>query len=86
LWQVWHYKPIDIEERLAIFEWFFESDLFIGNMNLYFWIPFDYVVAFVAVLHNEGLHVKLATLEKKTWEALNNLDVEKNKITLGLSF
>jgi hypothetical protein len=35
-------------------------------MDLYFWIPFDSIVAFVAVLHNESLHVKLASLGDKT--------------------
>jgi hypothetical protein len=44
----------------------FKSGLFIGNMDLYFWIPFDSVVAFVAELHNEGLHVRLASLGDKT--------------------
>jgi hypothetical protein len=66
LWQVWHYRPIDVEERLAILEWFFHSGLFIGNLDLYFLISFDSVVAFVAVLHNEGLHVRLASLGDKT--------------------
>jgi hypothetical protein len=66
LWQVWHYRPIDVEERLVILEWFFYNGLFIGNMDLYFWIPFDSVVAFVAVLHNEGLHKRCASLGDKT--------------------
>jgi hypothetical protein len=35
-------------------------------MDLYFWIPFDYFVAFVAALHNDGLHVRLANLGDKT--------------------
>ncbi len=47
-------------------EWFFKNGLFIGNMDSYFWIPFDYVVAFVEVLHNEGPQVRLACLGDKT--------------------
>jgi len=57
-------------------------------MDLYFWIPFDSVVAFVAVLHNEGLYVRLASLGDKTiYGRLCVALIWKRKtITLGSSF
>jgi hypothetical protein len=56
-------------------------------MDLYFWIPFDSVVAFVAVLHNEGLHVRLASLGDKNHGRLCVAFIWKKKeISLGSSF
>jgi hypothetical protein len=44
-------------------------------VHLYFWIPFESFVGFVAVLHNGNLHAGLASPEP--WEALCSPALEK---------